>query len=342
MTGINGVRQFRYDKPYVLESGEVLPSLTIAYHTYGKLNADASNVVWVMHALTANSEVADWWPHTVEYGKFLDPAEHFVVCANVLGSCYGTTGPLSVNPQTGDPWYGDFPDVTVRDMVGCHRLLAEHLGISRIHTIIGSSLGGFQAIQWLVDEPGIASEAVLIATDVCCRPWEAAINESMYMAMRCDPTLGERRPDAGAAGLAAARSIALLSYRSHYAYDLTQQDREPQTDIFTRRVQSYQRYQGKKLTDRFNAYSYLSLCRSADAYDVSRSYASMEEALARIDARCLVVAISSDILFPPENIRSFAAMIPGAEYRVIDSEYAHDGFLIEHQKLNEIISNFRK
>ncbi len=335
-------RYYHHRSPVTLECGYVLPEVTVAYHTYGRLNADRSNVVWVMHALTANSDVADWWPHTVETGKFLDPSRYFVVCANVLGSCYGTTGPLSVNQATGEPWYGDFPDVTVRDMVECHRLLAGYLGITHIDTIIGSSLGGFQALEWLTGYPDVADKAVLIATDVECRPWEAAINESMYMAMRCDPTLGERHPDAGAQGLAAARSIALLSYRSHYAYDLTQRDEEPRPDIFKRRVQSYQRYQGRKLVDRFNAYSYLTLCRSADAHDISRGRGSMADALSRIKARCLVVAISSDILFPPENHRIMADCIPQADFRVIDSEYAHDGFLIEHEKLNTLISEFQQ
>ena len=134
---------YRYDKPFELESGDVLPSLTIAYDTFGELNTERSNVVWVCHALTANSDVADWWPHTVEQGCFLDPAKYFTVCANFLGSHYGTTGPLSDNPATGEPWYGNFPLVTVRDMVRAHQLLAEHLGISRVKLLIGSSIGGF-------------------------------------------------------------------------------------------------------------------------------------------------------------------------------------------------------
>ncbi len=338
----NEVQYFHSTEPLPLQCGTVLPEITIAYHTFGTLNAAHSNVIWVMHALTANSDVADWWPHTVEEGKFLDPAKHFVVCANVLGSCYGTSGPTSVNPATGEPWYGDFPAVTTSDMVECHRRLAAHLGIDHIDTIIGSSLGGFQAFQWIVDYPDIADKAVLIATDVVCRPWVAAIDESMYMAMRCDPTLGDHTPDAGAKGLAAARSIGLLCYRSYAAYNYSQQDREPQTDVFKRRVQSYQQYQGKKLADRFNAYSYISVCRSVDAYDVSREYGSIEAALKRIHARCLVVGISSDILFPPEDIREYTKLIPGAEYKEIDSDFAHDGFLIEHEKLNTLISKFQE
>ena len=139
--------------PFVLETGHTLPELRIAYHTYGKPNAAYDNVVWVCHALTANSDVADWWPHTVEAGCFLDPARHFVVCANILGSHYGTTGPLHVNPETGSPYYKDFPPFTIRDIVRAHRLLAGALGIGRIDTLVGSSVGGFQAIEWAVMEP---------------------------------------------------------------------------------------------------------------------------------------------------------------------------------------------
>jgi len=338
------MRQFyHHDRPLELESGAVLPGLTIAYDTYGRMNADRSNVVWVMHALTADSDVADWWPHTVEPGKFLDPEKYFVVCANVLGSCYGTTGPMSTDPLTGAPYFDSFPDVTVRDMVACHRLLAAHLGIERINTIIGSSLGGFQAIEWLVSDPGIAGRAVLIATDYRCRPWLAAINKAMYMAIEADRTLGTKSADAGRAGLAAARAIGLLVYRGQAAFDLTQDEPADATGCgnpFARRVHSYQAYQGKKLCDRFDAYSYLRMCRSADSHDVGRGRGGAAKALARISARCRVVAISSDILFPPAYHHQMTAMIPGADYREIDSAFAHDGFLIEHGKLDAIIQDF--
>ena len=143
------MKEYHYEHPFELESGASLPSLTIAYDTYGTLNANADNVVWVCHALTANSDVADWWPHTVERGRFLDPEKYFIVCANFLGSHYGTTGPLHINPQTGNPWYNDFPPFTIRDMVQAHRLLAAHLGISQVELLVGSSIGGFQCIEWL-------------------------------------------------------------------------------------------------------------------------------------------------------------------------------------------------
>ena len=139
---------YTFPEPFELELGGKIQNLTIAYDTYGTLAEGGSNAVWVCHALTANSDVADWWPHTVETGCFLDPERWFVVCANILGSHYGTTGPLSVNPSTGIPYYGTFPALTIRDMVAAHRLLASHLGIDRIHALVGSSVGGFQTIEW--------------------------------------------------------------------------------------------------------------------------------------------------------------------------------------------------
>ena len=164
---------YRHNQPFELERGGILPELTIAFSTYGKLNAAHDNVIWVCHALTADSDVASWWPHTVEAGKFLDPAEHFIICANILGSHYGTTGPLHVNPATGRPYYKDFPELTIRDMVRAHRLLADILGIHRIHTLVGSSVGGFQAVEWAVQEPERIGKLVLIATAAKASPWSS-------------------------------------------------------------------------------------------------------------------------------------------------------------------------
>ena len=233
--------------------------------------------------------------------------------------------------------------LTVRDMVKAHAILAQHLGIKVIDTIIGSSLGGFQALEWLVTDPDIARKAVLCATDYQCRPWLAAINKAMYMAIEADSDYGRPSHDAARKGLEAARAIALLSYRSHSAYDMTQQDNDPdRKDPFQRRVHSYQAYQGKKLADRFDVYSYERMCRSSDTHDVGRGRGGAAQALSRIKARCLVVSVSSDILFPPSYHEEMAAMIPDAEYAVIDSEFAHDGFLIEHEKLDALISAFRR
>ena len=335
-------KYFTYDKPFELECGEVLPSLTIAYDTFGELNSERSNVIWVCHALTANSDVADWWPHTVEEGCFLDPAKYFTVCANFLGSHYGTTGPLSVNPATGEPWYGDFPKVTVRDMVRAHQLLAEHLGIERVKLLIGSSIGGFQCLEWSVMQPDFAERAAFIATTPRTKPWASAFNESQRMAIEGDPTFGERSAEAGLNGMATARSIALLSYRGGMAYDKTQEDENPDEVGFERRVLSYQRYQGEKLRRRFNAYSYYRLSQAVDSHNLGRGRGSVEEVLKQIKAKSLVVAITSDILFPPSDHTILVENIPNVEYHLIDSDFGHDGFLVEHRQLNDIILNFLK
>ena len=333
---------FTYDKPFELESGGVLPSLTIAYDTFGEMNADKSNVVWVCHALTANSDVADWWPHTVEEGCFLDPSKYFTVCANFLGSHYGTTGPLSINPATGEPWYGDFPLVTVRDMVRCHHLLAEHLGIERVKLLIGSSIGGFQCLEWCVMQSDFAEKAAFIATTPRTKPWASAFNESQRMIIEGDATFGQRNAEAGLDGMATARSLALLSYRGGMAYDKTQEDENPDEVGFTRRVMSYQRYQGEKLRRRFNAYSYYRLSQAVDSHNLGRGRGCVEDVLAGIKAKSIVVAITSDILFPPSDHTILVDNIPNVEYHIIDSDFGHDGFLVEHRQLNNIILNFLK
>ncbi len=204
---------YRHNERFVLESGHVLPQVEIAYHTYGTISPKRDNVIWVCHALTANSEVADWWPHTVESGRFLDPERYFVICANMIGSHYGSTGPLSVNPSTGVPYYGSFPRITVRDVVKAFRLLADHLGIRRVKALIGSSIGGFHALEWLIEDPSFAEKAVLIATTAKASPWMIALDESQRMALRCDPTFGDKNDTAGAEGLKCARSIAIAAHR---------------------------------------------------------------------------------------------------------------------------------
>ncbi len=330
-----------FDEPFPLESGSVLKSLDIAYHSYGKLNESCENVIWVCHALTANSDVADWWPHTVESGCFLDPDKNFIVCANILGSCYGTTGPLSTNPETGEPYYGSFPRLTMRDIVKAHRLLAKRLGLGKISVLVGSSVGGFQALEWAVEEPERFERLVLIATDAKASPWAIAIDETQRMAIKADKTYGERRPDAGRDGLAAARAIGLLTYRGPRGYNATQQDKPdiaPLAD--NRRPVTYQRYQGEKLCRRFNAYSYISILDSFDTHDVGYGRGGVLQALQRITADTIVIGISTDIIFTPRELRELAGMIPFADYHEIDSGFGHDGFLVEHEKLNAIISKF--
>ena len=302
---------YTHSGPFRLETGHTLPELRIAYHTYGTPNAARDNVVWVCHALTANSDVADWWPHTVEAGRFLDPARHYVVCANILGSHYGTTGPLHVNPATGRPYYRDFPPFTIRDMVRAHRLLADALGIGTINTLIGSSVGGFQAVEWAVEEPQRIRKLILIATAAKASPWSIAIDETQRMAIEADASFGEPRDDAAMAGLAAARAIGLLSYRGSRGYNLTQQDREEMPA--RHRASTYQQYQGEKLCRRYNAYSYYAILNAFDTHDAGRGRGGVAAALARIRARTLVVGY--DHRFGHDRIGSDA--IAGLGLRVV-------------------------
>lgn len=332
---------YTYNHPVHLECGATLPCVDIAYHTYGTLSPKKDNVIWVCHALTANSEVADWWPHTVEKGRFLDPEKWFVVCANVLGSCYGTTGPTSVNPATGKPYYNSFPNVTVRDMVQCHQILAEHLGIEHVHLLIGASIGGYQAIEWAVTDPDWADKFAFLFTAPAVTPWIAAFNESQRMAIELDPTYGLDDAEAGRSGMAVARSIGLLSYRGGSGYNLSQADKGDEK-LFAHRVQSYQRYQGEKLRRRYDCYAYVRMCNAVDSHDVSRSRGTMAEALKRITAPTLLMACTTDLIFPPHEQAVMRDNIPNNTFRMIDSPFGHDGFLVEYEQLDKIIQDFLK
>lgn len=334
------VKIYHHTSPFALEQGGEIKNLTIAYHTYGELNPDKSNVVWVCHALTANSDVAQWWPHTVEEGKFLDPGENFVICANILGSPYGTTAPLHINPETGTPYYRDFPPYTIRDIVNAHRILADALGIGSIRVLVGCSVGGFQAVEWAVMEPERFERLVLMATDAIATPWTIAIDETMRMCIETDPTFGDPSADAGRNGLAAARAIGLLSYRGYYGYNLTQKDTETLPEVH--RASSYQRYQGEKLCRRFDAYSYYCILNAFDTHDVGRGRGGLEAALKRIKARTLVIGLETDIVFPPREMQELCSKIPGAVYGEIHSPFGHDGFLVEYNQLNNLLLPFMK
>ncbi len=323
---------------FVLENKSLLPGLEIAYHTYGRLNAQRDNVVWVCHALTANSDVFDWWSGLFGTNAFFNPEEHFIVCANNLGSCYGSTGPLSINPHTGGPWFSYFPQISIRDQVQAHELLRQHLGIEKIKLLIGGSQGAQQVLEWSIQQPGVAENIVAIATNARHSPWGIAFNESQRLAIKADRTYYANTPDGGQKGLAAARSMALLSYRNYNTYNQTQKDHNEWP--YDHNASSYQRYQGQKLVNRFNAYSYVALSQAMDSHHVGRGRNSAEEALGSIKARALVIGISSDILFPPAEQQFIAAHIPGSQLAIIDSFYGHDGFLIETQQLTALVKNF--
>ncbi len=318
-----------------LENGEYLTEPTIAYHTYGD---PGKPVVWVCHALTANSDVFDWWAGLFGPTDDFNPQDYFIVCANVLASCYGTTGPLSKNPVTGQPYFHAHPRVSIRDMVTAHEALRRHLGISKIHLLLGGSLGGQQALEWAIQQPHMIEHLALIATNARHSAWGIAFNEAQRMAIEADSTWATAHPQAGEAGMRAARATALLSYRNYGTYGQFQTDTEAVLDRF--RASTYQQYQGEKLARRFNAFSYYRLSQAMDTHHVGRGRTSIEAALASVRARTLVVSISSDMLFPPTEQQFLARHISNAQYREIDSDYGHDGFLIETQQLGEILGSF--
>jgi len=330
---------FKYRQVFKLESGKKLRGLEIGFHTYGRLNKNRNNVVWVCHALTANSDVFDWWKGLFGENNLFNADEHFVVCANILGSPYGTTNPLSINPVTGQPYYLSFPEFTIRDIVKAHQLLADHLGISEIEILIGGSLGGQQALEWSIISPEKIRNLILIATNAKHSPWGIAFNESQRLAIVSDRSFYANKPDGGSKGLKAARSMALLSYRGYKTYALTQQEDDP-NKTGNYKASSYQGYQGEKLVKRFNAYSYWYLSKAMDSHHVGRKRISVEKALSTITAKTLVIGIKSDLLFPIEEQEYLFRQIPKASFAELDSFYGHDGFLIDTEPLTNIISSF--
>ncbi|GHU95160.1 homoserine O-acetyltransferase [Bacteroidia bacterium] len=341
-TQYNGhnVLYFNDLQPIALECGNTLQSAQIAYHTYGKLNAGKDNVVWVCHAFTANSDAADWWPNMIGSGLLLDTDKYFVVCANIIGSCYGSTGPLSANPATQKPYYRSFPEVTIRDMVMAHEQLRQFLGIPKIKIMLGGSIGAFQALEWSIMYPQVVQSLVISACGARTTPWVTALNETQRMAIEADATFFDDLPHGGSKGLAAARAIALTSYRNYATYNTTQEN-PAHNKLNDYKVCSYQRHQGEKLVRRFDAYSYYRLTQAMDSFDVARGRGNaVEKVLQQIIIPTLVIGISTDTLFPVCEQKWIAQHIPHAAYQEVDSPFGHDGFLIENKKLTAAISGF--
>lgn len=330
---------FQYNDPFTLETGEILNGYHLAYTTHGKLNAKKDNTVWVFHALTANSDPTEWWPGLVGEGKLFDPAEYFIVCVNMPGSCYGSIGPLEINRATRQPFYHTFPFFTPRDMVRAYQPLRKFLGIENIYIGIGGSMGGQQLLEWAIEEPDLFRHIFPIATNAQHSPWAIAFNASQRFCIEADPTFNSNDSAAGLNGMKTARSVALLSYRSYETYNIGQA--EVTNDKVTQfNSESYQRYQGEKLAARFNAFSYYTLSRSMDSHNVGRGRSSPAEALRKIKARTLSIGIRSDLLFPVEEQEYLAAHIEGAKFRVIESHYGHDGFLLEFEQIHQHITEF--
>jgi homoserine O-acetyltransferase len=327
------MHKFIFEAEFHLEQGQSLSKLSVAYHTYGTLNKEKNNVIWICHALTANSDAAAWWPGMVGEGCCFDTSKYFVVCANILGSCYGTTGPLSIDPETSSPYYHQFPAITIRDMVQAHQLLCRHLEITRIQLLVGGSMGGYQAVEWCAMEPTLISNLFLIATSSKETPWGKAIHATQRMAIETDSTWTENSDDAGKNGLKTARAIGMITYRSFQTFSATQNDEvhDLQTNY---KAASYVQYQGDKLAKRFNAYSYWYLTYAMDSHNLARGRAvTVAEVLQGFRQNTLIIGISSDIISPVQEQIFLKENIPQSQLVIIDSLYGHDGFLIETDQI---------
>lgn len=319
------------------EAGGHLAGIDVIYHTSKEKYEPGDKVVWICHALTANSDPEDWWPQLVGQGKLIDPDKYFIACVNMLCSAYGSSGPASTDPETGKPYRFDFPATTVRDMISATIAVRKHLGISNIDLLIGSSIGGFQAIEWAITEPDVFANVIFIATAPRISAWLSAQAEAQRMALEADQTFrGSEGLDGGASGLKCARAQALITYRCHDGYRLTQSETDPDT-LFAGRAASYERYQGEKLVRRnFDAYSYHYLCNALDSHNVGRGRGGVDAALGRISADATIVCVDSDGIFPPSEMERWYPAIPKVDYHVITSQFGHDGFLLENEQLTEI------
>lgn len=330
---------FHYQQKFELESGEHLAGFQLKYATAGTLNKDRSNVIWITHALTGSADVLDWWKGLFEPGAAFDLNKYFVICANGLGGCYGSTGPLSINSETGKTYFHSFPLLTHRDSVRAFDLLREYLDLPTIHTLTGGSLGGQQVLEWAILRPDVIRNIVPIACNAWHSPWGIAFNEAQRMAIAADNTWKEDSSRAGASGMKSARAIAMISYRTYHIYNNTQNELESdKIDDF--RAASYQQYQGDKLANRFNAFTYWIFSKAMDSHNVARGHESAEKILKTIQANTLVIGIESDILFPIAEQQYLVKHIPGAKLAILESDYGHDGFLVEFDQLNSILLNF--
>ena len=334
------MKYFHHKQPFELETGDILKELTVAYHTYGELNAERNNVIWICHALTANSDAASWWRGMVGPGKIFNTEEYFVVCANIVGSCYGTTGPLSINPDSSQPYYHDFPFITIRDMVKAHQLLANHLDIKCIELLAGGSMGGYQALEWAAMQPSFVNRLFLITTSAHESPWGIAIHTTQRLAIEADQTWKDSSPNAGSRGLKVARGIGMITYRSYKTYDLTQKESD-QDKLDDFKASSYINYQGDKLVNRFNAYSYWLLTKAMDSHNLARGRSEkLEEVLQSMAQPALIIGIESDMLCPLQELKYLSDNMPNSTYAEIDSSYGHDGFLVEVDPISKHIEEW--
>ena len=334
---------------FTLENGTTLRDVPVAYQTWGSLNAAGTNAVLACHALTGDTDVSDWWNGLLGPGRALDPTDDFVVCLNVPGSPYGSVSPLTENPESGEPYGAAFPVFTTRDTVHLHRRALEQLGVRRVACAIGGSMGGMHVLEWAFETtdggaPFVRS-LVPIAVGGRHTAWQIGWGEAQRQAIYADPKWrnGEYPPDdAPTSGLATARMMAMVSYRSQPSFDgrfgreeMADQDDTPFA------VESYLRYQGGKLVDRFDARCYVALTKQMDTHDVARGRGDYEEVLASIEQPVLVVGIDSDVLYPLSEQQELAAHLPHATLEVLSVPHGHDAFLIKLEVINDRVTAWR-
>ncbi len=346
-----------------LHHGGQLNSVTLAYETWGTLNAQGDNAILITHALTGSAHAADvehpnnpkaaWWNPLIGPGRVFDTSRYFVICSNILGSCYGSTGPSSIDKETGRPYGIRFPVVTIHDMVHAQRKLIEHLGVRELAMVAGGSIGGQQALQWAVSYPELVRKVIVVAATAAVTAQAIAFNEVARQAIMADPrwSCGDYLPGQGpTTGLSIARMLAMITYQSEESMEQRFGRNSPRMpsvasptfspDLGGRfDVENYLYHQGESLTRRFDANSYLYISRAMDLYDVSEGYATMHDALRRIRSQAVFVGIRSDFLFPAAHVRLLAENVRAcggdATYLEIDSPHGHDAFLKEWQQLTD-------
>jgi len=366
--GLVETKTFRFGDagdPLVLESGYTLGPVDIAYETYGQPNEDRSNAILVCHGLTGDANAAGyhhpndrrtgWWDEMIGPGKALDTRKYWVICSNAIGGCKGSTGPGSINPATGKPYCLDFPIITIGDMVEAQKRLIDHLGIERLFSLVGGSMGGCKVIEWTVRFPEMCRSAICVASSAKLSAQNLAFNTVGRNAITGDPEWanGEYCGNQGPVkGLAIARMIGHITYLSELSLDskfgrkLQSADRYCYDFSTEFAIESYLEYQGRRFTERFDANSYLYLTKALDYFDLVQSYGTLNEAFGRVMAKFLIVAYTSDWLFPTEQsreiVRALMSNRKDVSFIEIDSPYGHDAFLVEQTDLRRLITPFLK